>query len=123
MEYRREGGALVSVLLEVNRYLDGETPTYGHLHIGREIQSRCDASTIVAKGSNDERLLLKEIEELRHLAPTGARENTMHWLINSYIVCQIALDECPLPANGGRDVQTQRTTLVSVSMTPSSSAI
>lgn len=80
MEYRKKDGALVSVLLEVNRYLDGETPTYGHLHIGREIQNRCDASTIVTKGSNEEQTLLEDIEQLRHLAPTGARENTMHWL-------------------------------------------
>ena len=80
LDYRKEDGTLVSVLLEVNRYLDGETPTYGHLHIGREIQNRCDASTIVLKGSNEERALLRDIEELRHLTPTGARGSTVHWL-------------------------------------------
>lgn len=80
LDYRKDDGALVSVFLEVNRYLDGEAPTYGHLHVGSEIQTRCDASTIVSKGSDEERALLRDIEALSRLTPTGARSNTMHWL-------------------------------------------
>ncbi len=80
MEYRKKDGSLVSVLLEVNAYLDGETPTFGHLHVGSEIQSRCDASSIVAKGSAQEISLMNDVNELRRNAPPDARRESIHWL-------------------------------------------
>lgn len=80
MEYRKEDGSLVSVLLEVNRTRDGEPRTFGHLHVGSDIQNRCDTSTIVQKGSGREALLKADIEELLRGAHHQARSESMHWL-------------------------------------------
>src|SRR5215468_10565591 len=72
VEYRKEDGVLESVLLEVIGPAMGEPRRFGHLHVGSEIQNRCDASTIVRRGSEQERSLLKDIDKLllgTHLNP------------------------------------------------------
>lgn len=79
LDYRKNGD-LVSVLLEVNRGDDTEPKSFGHLHVGREIQNRCDAATVVTKGSTVEAVLLADIEALQRCTPTGARPDTLRWL-------------------------------------------
>lgn len=80
MEYRNEDGSLVSVLLEINNYSDNEPRTFGHLHVGSEIQNTCDLSTVIAKGSEREAALTRDIDELRRTSHPGARDQSMHWL-------------------------------------------
>lgn len=76
MEYRKDG-ALVSVFLEVLGRAQGNVK-FGHLHIGSEIKSfRCDSATIVPKGSEQEQMLMRDIEELLIEGPTNDRRQSM----------------------------------------------
>lgn len=47
-DFRLDDGSMLSFLLEVSL---GNTPRYGHLHVGSDIQNSCDPSTIIPKGS------------------------------------------------------------------------
>lgn len=75
MEYRKDG-ALVSVLLEVLGRAQGNVK-FGHLHIGSKIQLRCDSATIVPKGSEQEQVLIRDIEELLTEGHTNDRRQSM----------------------------------------------
>lgn len=62
-EFRREDGSLLSLLLEVKEIPEpGKQRHFGHLHAGSTIQNACDASTILVKGSEQEAILLGELQ-------------------------------------------------------------
>jgi hypothetical protein len=81
MEYRQEEGVLVSVLLEVTHIPEkGEPRRFGHLHVGSKIQNTCDVSTLVSKGSEQERSLLKDVDQLLLGTHPNARQDSLHHL-------------------------------------------
>lgn len=62
-DFRREDGSLLSILLEViSMDAPGQKRRFRHLHAGASIQSSCTPSTIVEKGSEQEALIVSEID-------------------------------------------------------------
>jgi hypothetical protein len=61
-DFQRDDGSLLSLMLEVCGVPEtGEERRFRHLHVGPTIQSTCDPSTIIVKGSEQEAMLLAEL--------------------------------------------------------------
>ena len=79
VDFLRSDGGPLSILLEVTRVpAPGEQRCFGHLHVGSEIQSACEPSSIVSKGSDQERELISALDEWlanpkvsRHATPSA----------------------------------------------------
>ncbi len=70
-----KNGRRTSILLEV-AYNESRELIYDHLHVGEEVQNRCDPETIVTKNSEQEKSVMSMVTEWLNQNSTDAQRLT-----------------------------------------------